>query len=87
MERGSFGTERDINSRSLHAIHGMDNFQRKGAQCTVYELSVVSCAQTAEPMEMVFKMLSQVDRRNHVLDAEAAPLPQSEQICLPHLLF
>ena len=34
----------------------------------VYGVSAMSCAKTAEPMEMPFAMLSPVDPRNHVLD-------------------
>jgi len=39
----------------------------------------VSCAKTAEPIEMPFWILSQVDLRNHILDAGTDP-PWEEAI-------
>ena len=42
----------------------------RGAHCKVgiWELSVVNCAKTAEPIEMPFEILSRMDLRNYVLD-------------------
>ena len=45
------------------------NFEGKGAaHCKVQRPPVVSCAKTAEPIEMPFEMLSGVGPRKHVLD-------------------
>ena len=38
------------------------------AHCKVKGLSAVSCAKTAEPIEMLFGMWSRLGHRNHVLD-------------------
>jgi len=45
------------------------NFLRREgtAHCEVWD-SAISCAKTAEPIEMQFWMLSQVGPGNHVLD-------------------
>jgi len=38
------------------------------ANCKVYGLSAVSCAKTAEPIKMPFRMWTRVGPRKHVLD-------------------
>jgi len=49
---------------------GSGNFrEERGAHCKVQGLYAVSCAKTAEPIEMPFRMLSRVDRKNHILNA------------------
>jgi len=47
------------------------NFEVKGRPIVKYSLSAVSCAKTAEPIEMKFGILRQVDPENHVLDEGA----------------
>jgi len=37
---------------------------------------IVSCAKTAEPIEMPFRVLTWVGPRNHVLDGVGSPPPQ-----------
>jgi len=46
---------------------GQCNLGEIGTHCNVQGLSVVNCANTAEPIDMPSGILSQVDPRNHVL--------------------
>jgi len=48
--------------------HGNDNFEaEKTANCKVFGRSVMSCAKTAEAIEMPFGIGARVGPRNHVL--------------------
>ena len=42
------------------------------AHCKVKEHSTVSCAKTAEPIEMSFRVWTRVGSRKHVLDGRGA---------------
>jgi len=39
--------------------------------------SAMSCAKTAEPIEMVFRTLSQVDPRNHATALDRLQIPHA----------
>jgi len=60
-------------------LHGGPNPRReetisrakRATHCKAYGRSVVSCAKTADPIEMPYGMLSRVDPRNDVLDEGA----------------
>jgi len=48
---------------------GRGNFEGEGAShCKVQGRSAVSCAKTAEPIEMPFGLWARMGPRNHVLD-------------------
>jgi len=58
-----------------------DNFEGEGsAPCKVWGPSAVSCAKTAEPIEMPFGVWTRVGRRKHVLDGDAHWHHQSNAI-------
>jgi len=46
---------------------GRGNFKGKGAARCKYSDSTVTCAKTAEPIEMSFGIWTRVGQRNHVL--------------------
>jgi len=43
------------------------------AHCKVWRRSLMSCAKTAEPIEMAFGLWAWMDPRNHVLDGGPDP--------------
>jgi len=49
----------------------MGNFGGKGRTTVKYMDAVMSCAKTAEPIEMLLGIQRRVDPRNHVLDVSA----------------
>jgi len=52
---------------------GRGNFWGKGAHYEVYGLSAVSCAKTAELIEMLFGLWTRVDPKKCVLDEGPDP--------------
>ena len=62
-----------------HVLYGGSDPPCKGVilrgkgvvDCKVYGLSAVSCAKTAEQMEMLFGLLCPLGPRKHVLDGDA----------------
>jgi len=57
---------------------------RSGTHCKVQGLFVVSCAKTAESIEMQFGLLSQVSSWNHILDG-GADAPSERGTFMLHL--
>jgi len=58
--------------RKHHVLHGRSRspweeaiLVERGAHCKVYALPVVSCAKTAEPIHLPFRLWTRVDRRMH----------------------
>ena len=49
------------------------SFKRFSAHCKVHRLSAMSCAKTAEPIEMLFGLWAWMDPMNHVLDESRSP--------------
>jgi len=49
----------------VQIAHGTGNFGERGAHCKVQELSAVSCAKTAEPIDLPFGLWIRVGRRKH----------------------
>jgi len=56
-----------MGSRS-HMRRGNFGQVEGAACCNVYGLPAMSCAKTAEPIEILFVMVSRVDPRSHALD-------------------
>ena len=53
---------------------GRVNFEGGGAaHCKAYGHSVVSCAKTAEPTEMLFGLWTQMGQRSHVIEGAQDP--------------
>jgi len=48
--------------------YGKGQFWEEEGHCNVWGLSAVSCAETAEPLEMLFRLWTCVGPRKHVLN-------------------
>jgi len=47
---------------------GRDNFGERVAHCKVWGLSVVSCAEMAEPIDLLFGLWTRVGQRKHMFN-------------------
>ena len=65
--------------RKHHVLHGRSRYPweggilvDRGAHCKVLVLSVVSCANTAEPIHLPFRLWTRVGRRMHKFNRQCA---------------
>jgi len=53
---------------------GRGNFGDRGAHCKVWGLSAMSCAKTAELIDLPFGLWTLVDQRKHAFNRQVAPM-------------
>jgi len=59
-------------------LMGMGNFEGEGWPIVKYRDTAVSCAKTAEPIEIPFGLWVRMSPRNHVLDGVQMPCGKEE---------
>jgi len=60
------------------SLVGMSNFEGEGRPIVKYRDTAVSCAKTAEPIEIPFGLWARMGPSNHVLDGVKMPLGKGE---------